>query len=92
MLADSNTVEYARFNLTGPAKSLPESLTELYSGVKELTSRIRRADKGAEQIFATGGVGRKESEASLWRVYLIIAELCVTFSKQWETFLRRAAL
>lgn len=35
--------------------------------------------------------GEKETEASLCWVYLIMAELCVTFGKQWGTFLGRAS-
>lgn len=48
-------------------------------------SRIRRMEKGLSSD--SPWEGKEETEASLCWVYLIMDELCVTFGKQWGTFL-----
>lgn len=75
-----------------PCKIAPaESHGTVFRGLRSLCLVYDAWRKGLSSDSPWEG-GGKESEASLCWVYLIMAELCVTFGKQWGTFLRRASL
>ncbi len=74
-----------------PCKIAPaESHRTVFRGLRSLCLVYDEWRKGLSSD--SPWEGEKESEASLCWVYLIMAELCVTFGKQWGIFLRRASL